>query len=279
MANIATGFVRLIPKTNDFYDLPVGDILKLLLSSWEGKSYHVPIFVRQDEVTLVTDFQFGGKWGVTYEAKEVWYEYESVLEAIWLREYDAGGDHDRIMWLDHTDASYQQIKRCRYGFDSMRITWKINRVPDDFGLQWTKSENAWSLAVQGSYFAGNDRCSLGLYDPGNTPMKTLTTLTRGRGIEDELVWVLDEFQLMPTDLISHVQDSTDIVEFFWKGRLVRIQKREATIRYPSLQSKPGWHEYCLDDWDNCVDSDWLAFNEKPSQNHVTPPENDGEQTQ
>src|SRR5260221_14582850 len=108
MANIATGFVRLFPKNRSY--LLVGDILTLLCG-WTGNSYHVPIVVRQDEFSLVTDFQFGDKWRAIHGNRDIWKKYQSMLEALWWRDFDDGGDHDLIGWIDATGKS--QSEWCR----------------------------------------------------------------------------------------------------------------------------------------------------------------------
>jgi hypothetical protein len=38
------------------------------------------------------------------------------------------------------------------------------------------------------------------------------------------------------------------VRFLWRGRPVRVYQRRPN----------QWFSWCLDDWDNCVDPEWLA---------------------
>lgn len=260
MANIATGFVRLIPTPQSQY-LPVGDILNLLCSGWRARSYHVPIFVRQNEITLVTDIQLGGRWSVTPQTYKVWMKYRSVLESIWIREFDSGADHDTMVHINHDNYFFYEYKDnfrlCRYGFDHIKITWKPDFIPFEINSHWIKDGDVWSIAMKGSYLAGNDRCLLLLSDAEVTSMKTLTSLTPGRNLERlSWPWDFDELQPLPTEVFSHIENNAVSVEFYWKQRLVRLRRREGKIR---SSWQVGWRQYCLDDWDNCVDKDWLAF--------------------
>ncbi len=258
MANIATGFVRLFPKHDPHpHLLPVGDILRLLCG-WEGRSYHVPVFVRQNEFSLVTDFQFGDKWAAYHGIEEVWEQYRSDLEAIWWRNYDSGGDHDSIGWIDEAGPSHtlpgHNPRWCCYGFDHLRITWQRGHAIFGVGMPWDKDAYVTSIAIRGSYRAGNDRCNLLLGDPDRSPMPTPTTLTRGYDT-DQLTWDLDEFRPPFAQLLSICQTHAESVEFLWNQRLVRCQR--SAIHGAS--GRRYWQNYSLDDWDNCVDADWLAF--------------------
>ncbi len=257
MANIATGFVRLFPKENHL--LQVGDILSLLCN-WHGDSYHVPIFVRQNEFSLVTDIQFGDRWETAHGLDDVWNKHSEALKALWWRNFNDGGDHDNIGWIDDTGSSNglpeHTPKWCRYGFDHMRITWKSDKLVDDFGLSWDKQDGTWNLEINGSYRAGNDRCNLLLRDQDIKPMPTLTTLTRGRRT-DRLYWDNDEFTPRLSQLLLSCEEQADTIEFFWKQRLVRLQRSPQNTG----SQRRYWQDFCLDDWDNCVDDDWLVFNE------------------
>jgi len=77
-----------------------------------------------------------------------------------------------------------------------------------------------------------------------------------RLLENLLTWNEDQFQPLLPDLLAACQESAQRIELFWQGRPVRV-------RYPAIKagtSRRYWEEYSMDDWDNCVDENWLTFN-------------------
>src|SRR5690349_1657414 len=112
MANITTTQVRLI-----YHQSPpqADDVLPMLFGHKE-KSYSVPVHVRQDALNQYIDIQYGAAWFPS-TIEDVWEKYHSVLDAMWCRFYDEGGDHDCILWRDHASENRAQV--CRYGFDTL----------------------------------------------------------------------------------------------------------------------------------------------------------------
>ncbi len=252
MANIGTGFIRLIPKLPIREYLKVGEILNQLLT-WDGMSYHVPVFVRQHETTFVTDIQLGGKYSGTGGVQDVWDEYAELLDAIWWCNFNDGGDHDIIGWITAKEDSLRRPNhgaiRSRYGFDRLEITWKPGGVQlDTADYAWEKSLDSWTLRITGSYYAGNDRCSLLMdIDP---VMPTQTTATRG--LESDIsYWHLDEFEPSDIqDILNAYNADAARIAFYWRDRCVQLKERDHHTK---------WRTYHMDDWDNCVDPNWLAY--------------------
>lgn len=255
MGNIVTGFVRLIPKSGSFNYLPIGDMVTRLCTWYGGLTYHVPVFVRQNEFTLTTDIQFGAKWSIMTGVDAVWALHGSLLNALWWRAHDEGSDHDVIGSIDHTnpdqEPSETEDRLCRYQYDALQITW---RTPpeDDLGLAWRREGAVWSLQTGGSYRADNSRCRLGLDTDYWRTMPTTTSLARSSG-DKTLSWSNDEL-IPPPGLLPLCQQYAESIRFLWKGRAVRVHARVVD------DIGERWDTFNLDDWDNCADPQWLAAN-------------------
>lgn len=246
MANITTTQVRLIYNQSP----PQADDVLAMLLEPDGKSYYVPTHVRQDVVNQCIDLQYGARWFPVH-IEDVWEKYQSVLDAMWCRFYDEGGDHDSILWRDHATENRRQL--CRYGFDELHILWGDNINIEETDLEWEKQGDTWTVQTEGSYLAANNRSDL----MNNMPrIKTNTTSVWARGCRD-LYWTLDEITPALGNLASIVEHVAERIEFYWKKRLVRAKYK---YNETSQRGTPiNWYDYCLDDWDNCFDENWLVY--------------------
>ncbi|NEW38638.1 hypothetical protein GV794_16655 [Nocardia cyriacigeorgica] len=260
MANIASVFVRLSLR-DSADEMTEQEVLDELLGS--HGTYHVPVWSRRSDATI--DAQFGVKWGAAGLAERLWAAWSAHLSTVWVRWYDDGGDFDDIehrpiarSTREHSKYTYRGgtwIRRCRYRYDGIRITWRheIPQAATLGGWLWRRDGSAVVADAAGDYLAGNPRCDLS-DDP---QLATPTTPTRGLfsfegGLDHELYRWWREAGLpgsLSDDDLSLILSCGDRLELLWKGRPVMVLLPE---------NSPGsWRVYSLDDWDNCADPDYL----------------------
>jgi len=189
--------------------------------------------------------QRGEKWSPT-GVIQAWERYSHLLQALWVRWYDDGGDHDVI--FPYPTGGYTEREWCRYGFDRVRISGAAGLGADLEKDGWySEGPGTWGATIRGSYLAGNDRCDLLVEHP---KLASPTTPARGQacGSGTTFRWAGDD---IPAALVRHeraIVAGGAAVEFRWRGRPTRVYQRRGDRWW-------GWY---LDDWDNCVAPGWLA---------------------
>lgn len=256
VANIASVFVRMnLRDLND--ESAEQDVLAELLG--ERGSYNVPVWSRRVGTTL--DVQFGVRWAAGGLAERLWATWSERLTSVWVRWYDDGGDFDDIEHRPITRATRETltysyrggtwIRRCRYAYDGIRITWK--QPPPTAttfgGWLWRRDGSALVADAAGDYSAGNNRS----HATGDVlALPTPTTPTRGGAIEEGFDHELYHWwreaglpgALSDKDL-SLILACALRLELTWHGRPVMVMIRE--------DESWSWRTYSLDDWDNCAD--------------------------
>ncbi|MDB5307677.1 MAG: hypothetical protein JWO38_1879 [Gemmataceae bacterium] len=244
MANIASVSVAAFLRG----DAPVRAVtrhgLLRALTRYFGESYCVPAWGYDDYPRGCVEVQCGEKWSPT-GVDTAWARYGKFLDAVWVRWYDSGGDHDAIFRFEPAAGIISRL--CRYGFERVRMT-----CPDgvDFSTLTTSWRPirpcVWEADVSGTYLAGNDRCDL-LRDELTLPSPT--TPVRRSVLGTTLDWASAGMPASLTRMEEAVQGCASAVEFLWRGRATRVYRRYAS----------RWGLWCLDNWDNCHDPDWLAY--------------------
>ncbi|MFT3764567.1 MAG: hypothetical protein QM820_03480 [Minicystis sp.] len=209
-----------------------------------GRSYCVPTWTYDDYPHGRVYTQHGDKWCPS-GIDRAWERYGRFLEAIWVRWYDDGGDHDIIFVYTAGEAGPRAW--CRYGFDRVRV-----RGADALGRSLSPSvwrpdgPGAWVADIEGSYMAGNDRSDVLADDPA---LPSRTTPVRGRTLgRGTLRWAADDMPAVVIQAEPAILADGAEVELQWRGRATRVYQRRGE----------RWWDFCLDDWDNCVDDGWLA---------------------
>lgn len=239
MANIATVQVAAYLRPGASRRSVPGNALLRRLTQYYGISYHVPTWRFDDYPRGVIYVQYGEKWSPT-SVSDAWDGFDEHLDAMWVRWYDDGGDHDRIFIFT---GDFGESRLCRYGFDSVRLH---ATEPPGAGWRFVRP-GVWEADLSGTYLAGNDRCNLLAELPR---MSSCTTPVRGHGLSGP--WELypsDEFPPAAHDLAPLVNAIAEGLEFCWHRRPARV-----------YQKRGGWWwQWNLDDWDNCRDPVWLAY--------------------
>lgn len=242
MANIATvaAEVRVRPGVARGLVTPHG--MLRAMTRFFGRSYGVPAWSYDDYPRGRIYTQHGEKWSPT-GVVGAWERYGQFLDAVWVRWYDEGGDHDAIFRYDAD--GFGASEWCRYGFDRVRV-----RGPHPLGSGWRADETGgWAADIRGSYLAANGRSTL-LADYQTLPSRTTPVhgWMFGRGT---LRWAADGVPPALAALEPAVLATADGVEFLWRGRVTRVYQRRGE----------RWWGWCLDDWDNCLAPNWLAERE------------------
>jgi hypothetical protein len=249
MANIATVATAAIVRRG----VPRGRVtphaLLRAMTRFYGRSYCVPAWGYDDYPRGRVYAQHGEKWSPTGVVR-AWERYGQFLEAIWVRWYDDGGDHDAF--FAYTAAGFGASDWCRYGFDRVRVSGADALVRNlEHGSWRPDGPGAWAADIGGSYRAANDRCNL-LFD--HPPLPGRTTPVRGQMLgRGTLRWAEDGMSAAVARLEPAVLAGAVAVEFCWRGRVTRVYQRRGE----------RWWGWCLDDWDNCVADGWLTEQARP----------------
>ncbi len=176
------------------------------------------------------------------------------IETVWIR-WVPGIDSDvfdRIYHLDWTGASEE--RKCRYGYDLIRLAWNEEAL----GLA---SDTIVEIPCQGSYLARNSRHE---YDGWETmPGLTTPIFSQGRSNWENF---LSEFQMIVPATFSSFLPAMDQpgyvaqVQFLWQGRPVLCLKKMKPFSFLRQVLTDQWEFFFLDDWDNCLDEEWLIWN-------------------
>jgi hypothetical protein len=245
MANIATVSVAAFVKR----DVPRGRVtahgLLRAMTRYFGRTYCVPTWGYDDYPHGCVFVQHGEKWSPT-GVVHAWERFGALLDALWVRWYDDGGDHDALFRFD---GEYGESVRCHYGFDSVRLHVAEGFDPLASGAGWRVAHpGVWEADIGGTYLAGNDRC--GLLADKCPSLPSLTTPVRGRLLgRDSFRWADDEFPAELRALEPVVRAGATGVDFRWHGRPTRVYRLRGE----------RWWAWNLDDWDNCRAPAWLSF--------------------
>jgi hypothetical protein len=242
MANIATVTTAAFVKP----DVPRGRVTaRALLRAMThyGSTYCVPVWTYDDYPRRCIYVQHGEKWSPT-GVNGAWARYHTVLDALWVRWYDSGDDFDVIFRHDRGSS-----RLCLYGFDAVRIVLAPGAGPVALGAGWSAcGPGVWESALGGSYLAGNNRSDILADDYPTLPSRT-SPVCAG-------VCALGGFNWSNVEMPPELAGLTPIlaacaagVELLWHGRPTRVYRLRGE----------RWWVWPLDDWDNCVDADWLAF--------------------
>ncbi|MCT2592171.1 hypothetical protein LHJ74_20060 [Streptomyces sp. N2-109] len=265
MSNIFTDFIRVYadPRDKTWGAERIGEteaewITWMLLG--RNGSYHVPVYTRRHSGGEYVDVQYGG--GKSPDI--VGFCELPYYHAIWGRHYDEGSCED-VIWRD--DVNDGPRSYCRYGFDEVRVIGAGDSPPMAPQEPWQRhSDGSWRLGVAGSYRTGNDRSA----DVGSSASPT-TPMGGGMGDDEERGIKQDGLPTPTTpNYFGNEQVGMDppwlaplgtfeqppgvaLVEFYWRGRRVHRAR---------LEDGPDgrdWEHRCADDWDNCIDADFLRF--------------------
>jgi hypothetical protein len=257
VTNIFTDFIRVYARPDSHIDEVEAQWIAWTLLG-PGGSRWIPVRIRRGPEGRYAEVQYGSSKSpdiVGFCDDYIGYRYS----AIWGRHFDEGGTED-VIWQDHVNHGPRRF--CRYGFDEVRVTTVDGRPPAEPEASWQRHrDGTWRLRVAGSYRAGNDRsASVGPSatpatdlpdpDPELLPLPTPTTPTIGDG---DLVSI-DPPWLAP---LADGHPAATLIEFHWRGRLVHRASFQMIERY--LETSPEWHHRCADDWDNCLDPEFLRF--------------------
>lgn len=253
MSNIRTDFVRVYARPDHRIDRVEAEWITWMLLGPRG-SYHVPVVVQGGPGGRYADIQYGS--GKSPDVVDFCADHVGGrrYSAIWGRRYDEGADADEI-WRD--DVNDGPRRSCRYGFDEVRIAITGDRPPVAATAAWRRQpDGSWRLPVAGSYRAGNDRTAD--VGPEATPTTTLpepdpaalATPTTPSSAGAALIRV-DPPWLGP---LADKHPGVTHIEFRWRGRIVhRAREDDDEVEGRS------WQHRCADDWDNCLDPEFLRF--------------------
>jgi hypothetical protein len=253
VSNIFTDSVRVYAGRDHRIDEVEAEWITWMLLGPRG-SYHVPVVTRGGPQGRYVDIQYGsGKSAdiVDFCADQIGGHGYS---AIWGRRFDEGSDADEI-WSDHVSDGPRRY--CRYGFDEVRVTATGERPPVASHAPWQRRpDGSWRLPVAGSYRTGNDRhADVGpsaapgtvLSEPASTALPTPTTPNSW----GEALIGIDPPWLGP---LADEHPGVTHIEYRWRGRLVH----RARVDDDDLDGR-AWQHRCADDWDNCLDPEFLRF--------------------
>lgn len=141
----------------------------------------------------------------------------------------------------------------------MRAEGRSPELPE---APWQReSDGSWRLGITGSYRTGNGRSlSVGPRiaptpempqpDPEKLPLPTPTTPTT----DGEELTSIDPPWLAA---LTSERSAVTSVEYRRRGRTVHWASFQ--VLEQCWETVPDWHHRCADDWDNCLDPEFLRF--------------------
>ncbi|GAA4589839.1 hypothetical protein GCM10023194_45090 [Planotetraspora phitsanulokensis] len=253
MSNIFTDSVRVYALPDRQIDQAEAQWITRQLLGPYG-SYHVPVSIRLAPAGQHADIQYGGGKSpdiVDFCEEQVGHRYLTI----WGRHYNEGGLQQDEIWSEDVNEGPRRF--CRYGFDEVRVIATGERPPVAAEEPWRRgSDGSWRLPVAGSYRTGNDRCAdvgpcatLATEPPAPVP-SALPTPTTPNESGDALTSI-DPPWLAP---LADEHPGVTLIEYRWRGRLVhRVREDDDDVW------GRAWQHRCADDWDNCLDPDFLRF--------------------
>lgn len=258
VSNIFTDFIRVYAQPGHHIDEVEAQWIAWMLLGPRG-SYHVPVRVRCGPQGRYAEIQYGsGKSPdvVNFCENHIGYWRYST---IWGRSFNDGGSED-VIWQDDVNDGPRRF--CRYGFDEVRVITAGGQPPVVPEAPWQRQlDGSWRLRVAGSYRTGNDRfasvgpCATAAVDPpapdpADLPLSTPTT----PNIHGEELSSIDPPWLAA---LTEAGSAAVLIEYRWRGRIVHWSSFQSDERYNDPD--PEWQHRCADDWDNCLDSEFLRF--------------------
>ncbi|MFF2552517.1 hypothetical protein ACFVUS_16045 [Nocardia sp. NPDC058058] len=258
MSNIFTDFVRVYAQTGHSIQHSEAEwIAAMLIDFARGDhrsvgSYWVPVWFRVAEDMSYADIQYGS--GKSLGMMDFLDQLNAErYRAVWVRHYDEGGDQDVIACHYPDDEG----RFCRYGFDEVRVSSAGARPSFAPERDWRRHEDgAWGLTVSGSYRTGNGRedmeigpCAGLTRSPSPQTESALSTPTTPCYYGDTLA-AIDPPWL---EALADASPELTLVEFRWQGRVVHRARMEDT------EWGREWEHRSADDWDNCLDAEFLRF--------------------
>ncbi|WP_174547304.1 hypothetical protein [Nocardiopsis dassonvillei] len=266
MSNVYTNFLRVIPRPGRRIERCEAEEVIGRVLNGRG-SYNVPVTVRLAADGSLLDIQAGcGKSPGFYD---FWDEHHGRYTCMWERFFDDGGLQDTITYHGQEGGTDHGV--FWYGFDEVRVLGAAEHLPD-LGVPFVHwkpfGDGAWRADVSGRYQTGNDRTDIEKAGPcsmkveWNPPvmdvapggLATPTTPSR---------WNAEIVRMEPSGLHGFVErghhgtakgSRAERVELLWRGRVVH----RAQMEYETDFDEYAWEQRSADDWDNCLDPDYLA---------------------
>lgn len=267
MANIFTNFLRVLPHpgetiTTGEAEWIVGRVLN------DRGSYNVPVSVRRPADGGLLDIQAGSMKNPDFHA--FWEDAPARYAFVWERFFDEGGDFDDLRGYG-PDGQESAFGPCWYGFDEVRVTAPAAALPNlgAHAAGWTPfGDGRWRAELDGRYRAGNDRTDIETAGAGSrkvewnppvagvgqgglaTPTTPAYHPTEVGGVEPDALQPLVVHCYR--DAARHPQ--VERVELLWRGRVVHRSQWE----YEDACAEYEWDGRNADDWDNCLNPEYLA---------------------
>ncbi|CAL9416445.1 hypothetical protein [Nocardiopsis sp. TNDT3] len=266
MSNVYTNFLRVIPRPGRRIERCEAEEVIGRVLNGRG-SYNVPVTVRLTAGGSLLDIQAGcGKNPGFYD---FWDKHHGRYTCMWERFFDDGGLQDTITYHGQEGGTDHGV--FWYGFDEVRVLGAAEHLPD-LGVplvHWKPfGDGAWRADVSGRYQTGNDRTDIEKAGPcsmkveWNPPVMDvapggLATPTTPSHWNAEIV------RMEPSGLHGFVErghhgtakgSRAECVELLWRGRVVHRTQME----YDTDFDEYVWEQRSADDWDNCLDPNYLA---------------------
>lgn len=276
MPNLATAFVRVF-HTSGNGRVTIPEILNVLLHGTGGTTGSSPLYIRENIQHQFSDIQFVAKWDAVRYIKYLWAIYgkntlssdetpewlspfltsdnQGKLSCVWYREANEKSSLDIIGVLKNS-TEILETQLCLYAFDSVKIQW-LDKIKTTNNNCDEDDINLFSQQY-GTFRSYNPYYGFGDVEPIVSP----TTPVHAYSIETDVFINYPSFAYweMPDCLVkieAEIWEKAKVLEFFWKGRIVR-----KFLRCTTPFGNDGWAEYNLDYWDNCVNPEWLTYKQE-----------------
>ncbi len=265
MANICSTYIQIYPKKrldNNAENFQFYKVASELLSSTNGYSYCMPLFVSFGSYGKYLELAFGEKWCPT-SINEYFERHHNEIDVIFCRFFDGAGDFDAIKCLSnnhevsHSDLYREKSRRCRYGFDKIKFQSK-SRI-DNFNIDPLNDE-FYKATISGSYFSESDYCDLGSSSKFNQ--------YKMDDSENAIFDIDRDVQCSDKNLFELIEEQAIVVEYYFKNKLVcyaidinEYVARGGVCMYKGDMEEANlkWLYFPFDSWYNCVDPLYLKY--------------------